>query len=73
MEVYMNVKEGYIEECLMYGDFMALRPAEEVAKELIGCRYRYEEVLEVLGRFKIRDYFGSIEDNEVAASICCVN
>ena len=73
VEVYMNVKEGYIEECLMYGDFMALRPAEEVAKELIGCRYRYEEVLEVLGRFKIRDYFGSIEDNEVAASICCVN
>ena len=68
----MNVREGRIEECLMYGDFMALRPASEVAGRLTGCRYRYEEVLEVLQEFRIRDYFGTIEANEVAACICCV-
>ncbi|BDF06014.1 lipoate--protein ligase [[Clostridium] hylemonae] len=72
VEVYMNVREGRIEECLMYGDFMALRPASEVAGRLTGCRYRYEEVLEVLQEFRIRDYFGTIEANEVAACICCV-
>lgn len=72
VEVYMNVREGRIEECLMYGDFMALRPASEVADGLTGCRYRYEEVLEVLREFRIRDYFGTIGAEEVAACICCV-
>ncbi|KMZ54085.1 lipoate--protein ligase [Dorea sp. D27] len=72
VEVYMNVREGRIEECLMYGDFMALRPASEVADRLTGCRYRYEEVLELLRQFRIRDYFGTIGADEVAACICCV-
>lgn len=72
VEVYMNVREGRIEECVMYGDFMAVRPASEVAEKLTGCRYRYEEVLEVLRNFRIRDYFGTIEADEVAACICCV-
>lgn len=72
VEVYMNVQEGRIAECLMYGDFMAVCPASRVAERLIGCRYQYEDVLKVLKEFRIRDYFGTIEAEEVAACICCV-
>lgn len=72
VEVYMNVKNGMIEECQMYGDFMALRPAYEVAEVLVGCRYGYQEVLEELKRFRIEEYFGMISAEEVALVICCV-
>lgn len=72
VEVYMNVANGLIKECEMYGDFMALRPASEVASALLGCRYQYEDVMKVLKKFRISDYFGSVCIKEVALSICCV-
>lgn len=72
VEVYMRVDHGRIEECLMYGDFMALRPASDVAQRLTGCRYHYTEVLNILAEFKISEYFGSIGAEEVSACICCV-
>lgn len=72
VEVYMNIQNGRIKECVMYGDFMALRPASEVAEKLIGCRYLYEDILEVLSSIYVWEYFGEISAEEVAKSICCV-
>lgn len=72
VEVYLNVKNGRIEECRMFGDFMALRPANEVADRLISCWYRREEVLQVLNGLPVSEYFGGVTAKEVADAICCV-
>lgn len=72
VEVYQNVENGIIKDCVMYGDFMAVKPASDVAERLKGCKYLYESVLNVLKHFKIKEYFGTIEAAEVAACICCV-
>lgn len=69
VEVYLDIRHGKIEECKFFGDFMARRPASEVAEKLIGCRYRYEEILAVLESLKLWDYFGSITAKEVASAI----
>lgn len=73
VETYMNVQHGVVEECQMFGEFMASRPASEVARQLIGCKYQYDSVLNVLKRFKISEYFGSIDAEEVANCICCLD
>lgn len=73
VEVYMNIQGGKITQCIMYGDFMALRPAAEAAEKLVGCRYLYEDILEVISEFHIWEYFGEITAEEVARSICCSN
>ena len=71
LEVCLEVKRGLIEACQIYGDFMALLPSEEAAGQLIGCRYRYEDVLLVLDKLTIADYFGTITEEEIASCICC--
>lgn len=70
VEAYMDIRGGKIEKCRICGDFMALRPVEEIAGGLVGTRYRYEDVLEVLKHFPVSDYFGTIGGHEVASVIC---
>lgn len=70
VEAYMDIGGGKIEKCRICGDFMALRPVEEIADGLVGTRYRYEDVLEVLKHFPLFDYFGTIGGHEVASVIC---
>lgn len=70
VETYLNVNHGVVAECQMYGEFMAVKPASEVAKQLVGCKYRYDNVLKVLQNFEISDYFGSVKAEDVAACIC---
>lgn len=72
VEIYMDIQNSRIKECVMYGDFMALRPASEIAKKLIGCRYFYEDILEIISSIDVWEYFGEISAEEVAQSICCV-
>ena len=71
VEVYVNMKDGIIEECQMYGDFMAQRPAMEIGEALKGCRYHLEDILSVLDDFAMEEYFGAIGAMEVALCICC--
>ena len=71
VEVYLNINKGRIETCQMFGDFMALRPASEVAGKLEECRYRYKDVERILAGLSIEEYFGTVSIGEVAKTICC--
>ncbi len=71
VEVYINLKDGVIQDCQIYGDFMATRSAEEIEEALKGCKYKYKEILEVLCSFQLDEYFGAVSDVEIAQCICC--
>lgn len=70
VEVYMDIREGRIVKCRIYGDFMSSRPVSDIAEKLVGTRHKYEEVMEVLTLFRLSDYFGIISAQDAASVIC---
>ncbi|SHJ42796.1 lipoate--protein ligase [Hespellia stercorisuis] len=69
LEICAEVVRGIIENCRIYGDYMALRPSKEIEEALIGCRFEYAQVMSVLKKYKLEEYFGSISDKELAETI----
>ena len=65
LECLLTVREGLIEQCTFYGDFMALLPVEPVAEALRGCRLEREAVERVLAGLPLARHFGSIGVEEV--------
>lgn len=72
LDMCLDVREGRIEGAAFYGDFLALRPLDQVTQALRGCRYRRDEVSAVLDRFAIGEYFGGISREEVLDTIFLV-
>lgn len=60
IEVLLNIEDGYISECSIFGDFLALTSLDEVLEKLKGCKYEKEEVRKVLKNLKLHEFFGSI-------------
>ena len=73
LEVMLDVQEGKIDSCKFYGDFMALRPAAEVAERLQGLRYEREAVRNALFTLPLNEYFGSIEPEEILSCMFNLN
>lgn len=74
LEVYLSVRQGLIQECYFYGDFMSLRPAEDISKYLSQKPFNPEDVENTLLEFEekhhpLEDYFGSISLKEVVHCI----
>ncbi|RIV19657.1 lipoate--protein ligase [Alicyclobacillaceae bacterium I2511] len=64
IEIRLNVKNGLIGECKIYGDFFSIRELTDVEKKLVGCQYRQEEVRNILQHINLREYFGDISLEE---------
>ena len=69
LEVCISVEQGRIAGIRFYGDFLALRSAEDIVSALVGCPLRQEEVRAVLDRFPIEEYFGAITRAEILETI----
>ncbi|MGL4207809.1 MAG: lipoate--protein ligase [Candidatus Adiutrix sp.] len=65
LEVYLKVQKGLIVGCVFYGDFMALRPAEEVATAICGLRYEQAVLKPSLALLPLAEYFGTITLDEI--------
>lgn len=65
MEVVLMVQNGVIRSGKIYGDFMALCPAEEVIEKLVNLPYEYDTVKEELKKIELPLYFGNISLQEV--------
>ena len=57
IETRIDVRDGVIEHCRIYGDFLALIDARELESAVIGCRMRRDELEAALGSFDIPRYF----------------
>jgi lipoate-protein ligase A len=69
LEVYANVKEGFTGGICFYGDFLGLRPMDEVVQLIIGKPFMRDAYIKVLDGLRISDYFGSITKKEILITI----
>lgn len=69
LELFYSVKRGTITEICFIGDFLSMCPPDEIAESLKGCIYKKEEVAEILDRYDLKLYFGTITLNEILSTI----
>jgi lipoate-protein ligase A len=65
LEVLLDIEDGRVKACKFFGDFMALRPAAEVAEKLSGSKYTRAGAAAVLERMPLEEFFGGIGRDEV--------
>ena len=58
IEVNLDVRNGLIQRCKIYGDFLAITGVEELENAVVGCRADRKELKRVLGAFDLRRYYG---------------
>lgn len=69
LEPKADVEQGHITNIVFYGDFMALEAMEPVTEALRGCAFRREDVAAVLERFELRNFFGTITEEEILETL----
>ncbi|WML36083.1 lipoate--protein ligase [Clostridium sp. OS1-26] len=65
LEILLNVNSGLINECKIYGDFLALCSVDELEEKLRGIRYEKSAVECMLNSVNLTQYFGNITLNEI--------
>ncbi|WP_434305883.1 lipoate--protein ligase [Clostridium botulinum] len=65
LEVLLNIVEGHINECKIYGDFLGLMDVSEIEKKIIGIKYGEEYIDEFLKEIDIKKYFGTLCFDEI--------
>ena len=64
IDVRLNVKNGIIESCKIYGDFFGMGDLNDIEARITGCRYRTEDIDGVLHDVDLHAYFGDISSEE---------
>ena len=69
VEVLLDVKEGHIQNIRFMGDYLGLKDVHDIETRLVGTRFEVADVEGVLSTFALREYFGSIEIDEILSVI----
>ncbi len=64
IDIKMNVRDGIIEECKIYGDFFGQGDLENVERQITGRRYDMEELRQAMSSVDLKHYFGNIAVDE---------
>ncbi|MBV7274966.1 lipoate--protein ligase [Clostridium sp. PL3] len=65
LEILLNVNDGYITECKIYGDFLALCGVDELEKSIVGNKYEKGDIETLLKNINLTQYFGNIALDEI--------
>lgn len=65
LEVLLNVNNGHITECKMYGDFLALSAVDELEDKIKGTKYEKSNIEALLKNVNLIQYFGNITLDEI--------
>ncbi|NLC51676.1 MAG: lipoate--protein ligase [Firmicutes bacterium] len=65
IEVRLNIKDGIINECKIYGDYFAKRDPTEIENLLKGYKYQEEVISTLLADVDLESYFGDITLEEI--------
>jgi lipoate-protein ligase A len=57
---HLNVKDGLIKECKIYGDFLGKKDIHELELLLVGLSYREEVIRDVLASLSLEEFFYNI-------------
>ncbi|WP_460016758.1 lipoate--protein ligase [Lactovum odontotermitis] len=66
IDVNVNVEKGLITDIDFVGDFLGVRDWRDIKSQFIGLPFEPAEVLKVLDKNKEGQYFGTIENQELA-------
>ena len=69
VEFNFDVQNGIIQQAIIYGDFFSRADIHEIERALSNTPHREDEVLKVLGRFEISDYFKNITLEDLASAL----
>lgn len=64
LDVRLDVKNGIIKNCTIYGDFFGLGDVSEIEEKLIGVKHDKKSVSEAIKDFDIPYYLGKITNEE---------
>lgn len=67
IEIVMLIRNGYIEQCKIYGDFLSLMNIAPIEEALVGSRFHREEIIKVLDQFDLQLYFGEIKEEDICS------
>lgn len=65
VEVLINIKEGVIENCKIYGDYLGVLNVSEVEDKLNGLKYEISVIRDFFESIDIQSYFGAISLDEL--------
>jgi lipoate-protein ligase A len=65
LEAYIAVEHGLIGSISFRGDFMARLPLQPLEAALIGRRFDYREVADLLAGFPLEEMFGGVTKDEI--------
>ena len=64
VEVCLVIRNGVIEDCRIFGDFLALRSVFEIEDVILGTLYDGDSLSAVISNLKLTDYFGEVSKRE---------
>ncbi|WP_313165478.1 lipoate--protein ligase [Sedimentibacter sp.] len=64
VEARLQVENGIIENCKIYGDFFGKGDIQELEQKIRGLKYNENEVLDALSDIAVEDYLGRISKEE---------
>lgn len=65
VEVLLEVTDGILSECKIYGDFLGVGDVSEIEEKLKGIRYTEDDIKSVLNGIDVYKYFGAITIEEL--------
>ena len=65
IEFAAEVKEGIIDSIRFFGDYLGIRPVDEVEESLSGRKFEIDSVRKILEQFPVGEYFGKITLDEL--------
>lgn len=67
VEVKADVDNGAIGSIRFFGDYLGLHDVAEIEQQLIGKRFRKDDVAAVFAQFAMPQYFGTISETDLLA------
>ncbi|OZI12502.1 lipoate--protein ligase [Bacillaceae bacterium SAS-127] len=64
IDVRLDIKNGRIQHCKIFGDFFGVGDVSEIEEELVGIRYEKSEISQVLDQLSLPHYFGKMTQEE---------
>jgi lipoate-protein ligase A len=65
VEVHLNVENGFIRNCKIYGDYFNIKETSDFESMLIGLKHDYSTISKVIEIIDIENYFKGITKSEL--------
>ncbi|QQE79828.1 lipoate--protein ligase [Alicyclobacillus sp. SO9] len=64
IDIRLDVKNGWVEQCKLYGDFFGTGDMKNIEDRLVKCRYNYADIRKAVEDVDFSYYFGDISLDE---------